>query len=235
MIPVIDLISKNSFYYKTCLIMMAICGFFLCFFTRANGFIILNSFHTYTLNDFFEIITFLGDGIFTLLVVLVIFIFFKKYRNLALLLLVAYISSGIFSQILKNIISAPRPSVYFQLHSYKYYLDTFTNSRVGFKSFPSGHTATAFATATIFATYLKRKSICIFSIFFAFLIGYSRIYLAHHFLIDVLAGAIVGILFGTLSILWFDNIILKFAKKIRKSYMRYINWNNSYPNSPTTN
>ncbi len=216
--------------------MMVICGLFLCFYTRANGFIVLNSLHTYTLNDFFEIITFLGDGIFTLLIVVVILIFFKKYRDLALLLLIAYLSSGIFSQILKNIITAPRPSVYFQLHSYKYYLDTFRNSRMGFKSFPSGHTATAFATATIFSTYLKRKYICIFSIFFAFLIGYSRIYLAHHFLIDVLAGAFVGILFGTLSILWFDKIILKFGKKIQKSYIRYIiNWNNSYPNSSTTN
>jgi undecaprenyl-diphosphatase len=48
--------------------------------------------------------------------------------------------------------------------------------------------------------------------------GYSRIYLAHHFLIDVFVGAIIGILFGSLSVIWvnrnWDNIVRFFAKKL---------------------
>jgi undecaprenyl-diphosphatase len=36
------------------------------------------------------------------------------------------------------------------------------------------------------------------------LVGYSRVYLAHHFLIDVFAGAVLGLLFGSLSYLWYN-------------------------------
>jgi membrane-associated phospholipid phosphatase len=235
MAALINILNKNSFYYKICLIAIAICSLFLCFFARVNGFIMLNSFHTYSLNYFFNAVTFLGDGTFSFALIMGILVFFKKYRNLAFLLLLAYLLSGFFSQVLKNIITAPRPSVYFSEHHYKFYLDTFASSGVGYSSFPSGHTATTFALATIFSTYLKKKYICICSIFLSFLVGYSRVYLAHHFLIDVFAGALIGILFGTFTILWFEPILLKLNKRIKRSYKPKLNWGNSFPNSSTTN
>ena len=55
----------------------------------------MNSFHTKTLNLIFNGITFLGDGVFTLLVCVVVLIFFKKHSNLVLILLLASTS---FSQ-----------------------------------------------------------------------------------------------------------------------------------------
>jgi undecaprenyl-diphosphatase len=135
-----------------------------------------------------------------------IVVFAKKHSKLALIVMVAYLSSGIVAQIFKAIIYAPRPSLYFKLHEYKYYIDTFETSRAGANSFPSGHSASVYALVTVFAVYFKRKYISFCLITIGILAGYSRIYLAHHFLIDVLAGMILGLLFGTLSLIWLDKI-----------------------------
>ncbi|MFV8376350.1 phosphatase PAP2 family protein [Flavobacterium sp. LB1P71] len=232
----LTILNKNSLFYKINLLLTITIAVFLCVLSRTEGFIFLNSFHTKTLKIFFQNITFLGDGMFTFLVSSVILVFSKKHRKLAFLLIMAYLFSGIFSQIFKSIITAPRPSVYFAAHKYKFYLDTFVNSRVGFRSFPSGHSASAFAMATIFSTYFTSKRVSVFSFGFGLLIGYSRIYLAHHFLIDVLGGAIIGILFASLSIVWYDTISLKIIKIITKQRRLMLKpWGTTFPNSSITN
>lgn len=230
------LLHKNSLFYKINLLLIISIIVFLCVFSRTEGFILLNSFHTKSLKIFFQNITFLGDGMFTFLVSLIILIFFKRHRKLAFLLVIAYLVSGIFSQIFKTIIMAPRPSVYFATHKCKFYLDTFVNSRVGFRSFPSGHSASAFAMATIFSTYFTRKSVSVLSLVFGVLIGYSRIYLAHHFLIDVWGGAIIGILFASLSIVWYDVISSKIIKIVTKQSSLILKpWGTTFPNSSVNN
>jgi undecaprenyl-diphosphatase len=105
---------------------------------------------------------------------------------------------------------------------------------VGYSSFPSGHTASAFAMATIFALYLKRNYLSISLLLTAFLIGYSRIYLGHHFLVDVLVGAIIGIACGTVAILWFEPVMAKIYKKSKK-YIINLYLEESFPNSSTSN
>ena len=59
-------------------------------------------------------------------------------------------------------------------------------------SFPSGHTATAFAMAITLSLLIKHRGLSVLLITLAVLVGYSRIYLLQHFLIDVTAGAFVG-------------------------------------------
>jgi membrane-associated phospholipid phosphatase len=59
-------------------------------------------------------------------------------------------------------------------------------------SFPSGHTAIAFALAITLSLCLKNKGWFAFLLTLALLVGYSRIYLLQHHLMDVVAGAIVG-------------------------------------------
>ena len=72
-------------------------------------------------------------------------------------------------------------------------------------SFPSGHAAAAFATATVLllgraelAPQVKIwRWLCMGGVLLgATLIGYSRVYLGHHFPSDVLAGAVVGCAVG---------------------------------------
>jgi len=61
-------------------------------------------------------------------------------------------------------------------------------------SFPSNHAANAFMAATILSEFFGSWRVGLF--FVAALVGYSRVYLGVHFLTDVVAGAIVGILIG---------------------------------------
>lgn len=60
-------------------------------------------------------------------------------------------------------------------------------------SFPSGHTAMAFAAATVYLLTLPRKIEGYFVLLLAVLTGFDRIYMGHHFPLDVLFGAFVGV------------------------------------------
>ena len=59
-------------------------------------------------------------------------------------------------------------------------------------SFPSGHTSTAFATATTLSLQFKKWYIVVPAYTWAASVGYSRMYLGEHYPTDVLAGAIIG-------------------------------------------
>ena len=66
-----------------------------------------------------------------------------------------------------------------------------------FDAFPSGHTATAFSIATVFATqYKDRKAIPIICYSAATLVGISRLTEHEHWASDVFVGGILGYLCG---------------------------------------
>lgn len=61
-------------------------------------------------------------------------------------------------------------------------------------SFPSGHAATAFASATILAFFDKKRKWFYYLV--ATLIAYSRIFLLCHYFFDVVVGGILGYAIG---------------------------------------
>ena len=69
---------------------------------------------------------------------------------------------------------------------------------MGFSSFPSGHSTTVFALATMLALFEKNKKWNILYLLGALGVGYSRIYLGQHFLGDVLVGSGLGMLVAVL-------------------------------------
>ena len=59
-------------------------------------------------------------------------------------------------------------------------------------SFPSGHTSSAFATATSLSMVYPKWYVIAPSFLWAGAVGYSRLYLGVHYPTDVLAGAVIG-------------------------------------------
>jgi membrane-associated phospholipid phosphatase len=188
--------NQNKIYFIGFLIIFLSACIFLAFSGKEAAFISLNSYHPFYLNVFFINYTFMGDGIFAIGLIAMMFFYFKR-KQFALALLYSFLISGLVSQLLKNIISSPRPKLYFEAGTYLNFINGVTLS--GSSGFPSGHTATAFAIATVLALMIKNKKWQILIMPAAALVGYSRIYLAQHFLLDVIAGALLGSISGVLA------------------------------------
>ena len=155
----------------------------------------INNSHSNFQDIFFKWITHLGDGVFlTISSIVLVALFWKKYSYSILsfaglnLLLVA----GIV-QTLKRIIyfDAYRPMKF--IGSDLLYLVPGVEIHAE-NSFPSGHTAAAFAFFAFFTLLFGvKKWIQLACVVTAILVGYSRIYLSQHFLEDAVAGASIGI------------------------------------------
>ncbi len=189
--------NENKIYSIGLLTILLSASVYLMLAGKEGSFILLNSYHPFLLNVFFINYTFMGDGIFALCLVGVLFFYFKR-KKLAVALLSSFLISGIAVQLIKNLVNSPRPKLYFEPGTYLNFIDGVTLT--GNAGFPSGHTATAFAMAIVLACMLKNKKWQLLILPATVLIGYSRIYLAQHFLPDVIVGAILGSISGVLAL-----------------------------------
>jgi membrane-associated phospholipid phosphatase len=101
--------------------------------------------------------------------------------------LLAIAVSGIGVQIVKHLIGRARPRLLAQMGTLSFHPFT---SPDAYASFPSGHTASAFAAATALSLMLPRYHRVLFLC--ATAIGLSRIVVGQHYPSDVLAGAAFG-------------------------------------------
>ncbi|MFP9116414.1 phosphatase PAP2 family protein [Flavobacterium sp. RNTU_13] len=210
-------VKRNTLFFLLFTMIAAVMLCLTLFLSKATCFMALNPVHTPALALVFNMFTFLGDGTFVIALAILIIVTAKRHRRLAYLIIISYLLSGIAAQLLKTFIPAPRPAVFFHEHHINYYLDTFAHSRIGWRSFPSGHSASAFALAAVLSLYTRRKTVCVFSIAIALCTAYSRIYLGHHFLTDVLGGITVGVLCAVLSFLWYKPIKRTIIKPIKNT------------------
>lgn len=109
----------------------------------------------------------------------------ENQKKGALLLVVSGAGSSAWAGILKPVISRVRPYDMFDWISIKII-------KPSDGSFPSGHTMSSFAFSMALLFVCRKWGI--FALIFSCLMGFSRLYFQVHFLTDVLAGMILGIL-----------------------------------------
>lgn len=136
----------------------------------------------------------------------------NRSRKIAILGLAALILGNAAVYVLKYVVAEPRP---FLVLSNVHQL--VSESEV--YSFPSGHSTSSFAVATVlglkYSLKFKNKRFRLIYplIAFATLIGFSRIYIGVHYPLDVLFGALIGIISALTVLRLRDNI---FNSKISK-------------------
>ncbi|BFG69149.1 lipid A 1-phosphatase LpxE [Sediminibacterium sp. KACHI17] len=164
---------------------------------KENAFLLLNNDLGTIADHFFRYWTHTADGAVWVPITLLI-IFFK--RDQFLLVLSSIVFSTLFSQLSKNIFfkGSPRPSLAISDHSLFHSVNGVELHSLN--SFPSGHTTTAFTIFLLATVLIPRKWILPVGLCYAILAGYSRIYLAQHFPIDVAGGIIAAILTICISI-----------------------------------
>ena len=181
---------------------------------KGTGFLLINRMHNTLLDLFFESFTNIGNGIFIICVAL--FYIIRKKTGLAFQIILGFIISGLFVQIVKHLAPRPRPKMFFGHDCHIHCINGITGT--GYSSFPSGHTASIFSLVVLLSIYYCQKksktNFCFYFLTIAVLTAYSRVYLSQHFPIDVLAGSLIGVLvslavyvFSPISI--FENNFLK--------------------------
>jgi membrane-associated phospholipid phosphatase len=133
-----------------------------------------------------------GNALFVpLLVALVVWLWLKGGLRarvcLAMLALILALGDGLVSNTLKKTIGRERP--FTELDD-----AVLRVGRGGSKSMPSSHAFNWFAAAAVLAVYSKRSRRWMYSI--ASVVSFSRVYNGVHYPSDVIAGALVGTVFG---------------------------------------
>ncbi len=153
------------------------------------------------LDGIMYVVTRLGSGGIIWIAVMVVFLCTKKYRHYGIMLAISLAASLVIGNLcLKNIVVRPRPC----------WIDTSVDTVIPVPhdySFPSCHTLSSAAAATVITGADRRYGIC--AIIMACLIAFSRLYLFVHFPTDVLAGAILGAGTGLLTIYLYRKKVLK--------------------------
>lgn len=200
-----DIVLENRLFFGVFAVFFIFGFIFLLIEGKGAAFIALNPYHHSQLDTFFVYVTFIGDGRFSLIILALLLVMRRWYESAQVL--ASFLVSALFSLILKNVFSMPRPKQFFSPGQYSYFIEGVTHT--GFASFPSGHTTTVFALATTLALLEKNKRTNVAYLLGAVAVGYSRIYLGQHFLNDVLMGSTIGVL-TSVFIYWL------FAEKFEK-------------------
>jgi undecaprenyl-diphosphatase len=145
---------------------------------------------------FFSCITYLGNGLAAALLILpAMYILDRdRFSKHAAALVISIALSGLVVNVIKPIVDRPRPYEHFAQLGIEVHapLDPPPD-----KSFPSGHTQTAFGAATYLSCMYPALSPLFLAL--AVLTGLSRIAVGVHYPSDVLVGALFGIVFSLMG------------------------------------
>ncbi len=210
-------IKKNKYFYIPSAIFYAFGIFRVYAYSKIDNHLFFNQLVGNPYADwFFKYLTYLGDGWFLIFIAIVWM--FKNIRE-SVLLLCSYAIAGGLTAILKNyVFDEARPHFVFDY----YHKDIFVKYVDGVEilalnSFPSGHSTTAFVLFSFIAFHLKNPLHQITMSVLAILVAFSRVYLSQHWLNDILAGSLIGLIITTFFHYLFDT--KPFLEKMNKSIL----------------
>ena len=185
--------NENSKIYASVLLLLLTYGAFFFFFKSlapldTHLFLEIFGMRTPALDTFFVLWANGGSFFFIFLVVAALWL--KGERRPAVYLAAGLIVDLVLVTALKTVIHRPRP--YETLHISPLDLGDI------FGSLPSGHASRAFLSAMILSNFYRKYAIVFFAL--AASIGFSRVYLGAHYPLDVIIGAINGVLMGILIV-----------------------------------
>lgn len=190
---------------------------FLSLYSKSTIHLAQNAWHGPHIDVFFKYMTYGGDGL-AFAAAVPILIFYKRRHFIGFLVsavLTLFLTAGLKTYFKE----VPRPVKYFEGKHEIHLVEGVHNH--SFQSFPSGHTTTAFACWGFLAFVLRSAGLQFGLALIALLVGYSRIAISQHFLIDVVGGTILGTFIATVAYLfclqikkpWADRRLLKFNGK----------------------
>ena len=146
------------------------------------------------LNYFDRFIYVVAHGSTLIGIAFLLYIIGRKYNQqlyeIGRSLFIGLVSAGITVQVLKHLIGRARP----RLTDTSLFIGP--SLEKGYDSFPSGHTTLAFCLAIILSYHLPRYRALFY--LFAVIVGLWRIEELSHFPSDVLGGAMVGTIVGSI-------------------------------------
>ena len=151
------------------------------------------------LDFFFQSITELGD-IYYMLIFAIILLIIKKTRKIGLALMILLVLSTLLTGYIKCGVDRDRPDLDYEGTPFPIELsgDTFALFCEGSfnASYPSGHAAraTVFGIILGFALSQRFPRACYLLFLYPLLMAMSRIYVIQHYPMDVIGGAILGIM-----------------------------------------
>lgn len=189
----VQLLKERKWFFILYGVFACVILFFIFSLEKGEEIIFFGQIRNHFLNQLFRLMSFLVEA--WVFIVLAILLVFKDYRYS-----IQIGSVGLFTVFitrwLKEVFSMPRPLLYFENVNRIADLILVPEYEVltGYTSFPSGHSTAAFALFFSVALIFKKTWIDIFVVSIAILTAVSRVYLANHFFIDILAGSVLGII-----------------------------------------
>jgi undecaprenyl-diphosphatase len=179
-----------------------------------NLLLLINQHHTSWLDGFFWSLS----GQFLPIVFGVVLLFLLAKDNglktlwyIFFLALTVALADNIASAIIKPVVCRLRPT---HDPSLMNLLHIVNNYKGGMYGFVSSHAANTFGAAIFMSLLLRQRHISIALFLWAILTSYSRMYLGVHFPLDILGGAVVGLLSGACCFLLMEMLAPKVMKRL---------------------
>ncbi|MDX2003405.1 MAG: phosphatase PAP2 family protein [Chitinophagales bacterium] len=194
------LLKTNKWFFLPYAVLLVLAGIWLLQYSKGDFLLLLNGHHNQFWDGLFHFTNNFGEaGFYVVFLLLLLF-----YRiNYALLGGIVLSETALVVQLLKQVVfpHVDRPYNFFQAKGISLHLVDGVTVHKHF-SFPSGHTATAFAMLCLLALLLHNKWWGFPLLLCAAFGGLARIYLAQHFLVDVFFGSLIGVALALINVQW---------------------------------